>query len=74
MKKYIDLGSIIIIVITFILFTLSVFTRGITHDIFLESAVFIISLKLILMMHKNNLNEKIIIKRLNDIEAQIQNK
>jgi hypothetical protein len=38
-KKHFDLGSLIIIGVTFILFVLALFTKGFTHDILLEAAV-----------------------------------
>ncbi len=53
MKGYIDLGSIIIIVITFVLFDIALFTKGFTHDVLLEAGVFLVSVKLIMMAFKN---------------------
>ncbi len=53
MKSYIDAGSIIIIVITFVLFGIALFTKGFTHDILLEVGVFLVSVKLIMMAFKN---------------------
>ncbi len=53
MKRYIDAGSIIIIVITFVLFGFALFTKGFTHDVLLEGGVFLVSVKLIMMAFKN---------------------
>ena len=53
MKRYIDAGSIIIIVITFVLFGMALFTKGFTHDMLLEGGVFLVSVKLIMMAFKN---------------------
>lgn len=53
MKGRIDLGSIIVIVITFILFDIALFTKGFTHDLLLEAGVFLVSVKLIMMAYKN---------------------
>jgi hypothetical protein len=53
MKEYIDAWSIIIIVITFVLFCIALFTKGLTHDILLEAGVFLVSVKLIMMAFKN---------------------
>lgn len=53
MKGRIDLGSIIIIVITFVLFGIALFTKGFTHDLLLEAGVFLVSVKLIMMAYKN---------------------
>jgi len=38
----------LVIVITFSLFALALFTKGLTHDILLESAIFLVSVKIIL--------------------------
>ena len=53
MKSYLDAGSIIIIVITFVLFSIALFTKGFTHDMLLEVGVFLVSVKLIMMAFKN---------------------
>jgi len=53
MKSYLDAGSIIIIVITFVLFGIALFTKGFTHDLLLEVGVFLVSVKLIMMAFKN---------------------
>lgn len=52
MRKHLDLGSIVIIAITFLLFALALFTQGITHDILLEAGVLLVSVKLIMMAYK----------------------
>jgi hypothetical protein len=31
------------------------FTKGLTHDLFLEAGMFLVSVKIIIMAHKNNL-------------------
>ncbi len=38
--KHFDMGSIIVIAITFVLFTMALFFTGFTHDLFLEAGVF----------------------------------
>jgi hypothetical protein len=72
-KRHLDSGSIIVAVITLILFLAALVTKGITHDLFLESAVFLVSIKIILMAYRNsvaigNLNEKLdaIVKAIQD--------
>ena len=52
-KKHFDLGLLIVIGVTFILFVSALFTKGFTHDILLEAAVFLVSVKLIIMAYKN---------------------
>jgi hypothetical protein len=50
-KRHFDLGSLVVIVTTFILFVSAVFTKGLTHDILLKAAVFLVSVKLIIMAY-----------------------
>jgi hypothetical protein len=52
MKKYFDTTSILVIVITFILFIAALFTKGFTQDLLLEAGVLLISVKLIMMAYK----------------------
>ena len=46
--------TIIIILITVGLFVAAILTKGLTHDIFLESGVLLISIKIILLSYRNN--------------------
>jgi len=57
MRKYFDMGSVIVI-ITFVLFVLALFTKGFPHDLFLEAAVFLVSVKLILIGYNNSVYVK----------------
>ena len=70
-KKYIDFGSFIIIVITFILFILALSTKGFTHDLLLETGVFLVSVKLILMAYKNRINSKKVLSDLQEIKEKL---
>ena len=54
MKNHVDIGSYVVIVITFILFAMALFFKGITHDLLLEAGVFLVSVKLVIMSYKNN--------------------
>lgn len=70
MNKYFDIGSITVIIITFSLFVIALFTKGLTHDLLLEAGVLLVSVKLIMMAYKNNIFYKEIIqelKKINDI-------
>jgi hypothetical protein len=76
-KRHFDPSSLVVIVVTFILFVSAVFTKGFTHDILLEAAVFLVSIKLIVMAYKNidatdSLHEKLdeIYKKVNAIESR----
>jgi len=67
MKKHIDLGSAIVVVITFLLFFFALFTKGLTHDILLESGVLLVSIKLIIISYKNSIQVKVVENKLNEI-------
>lgn len=54
LRKHFDPWSIVVIILTFVLFILALFIKGFTHELLLEAAVFLVSLKLILMSHKNS--------------------
>jgi hypothetical protein len=54
MNKYMDRGSLIVAVITLELFTAALFTKGISHDLFLETGVFLVSVKIIIMAYKSS--------------------
>ena len=75
-RRHFDPGSLAIIVITFVLFVSAVFTEGFTHDVLLEAAIFLVSVKLIIMAYKNidatdSLHKKLdaIHKKINAIES-----
>ncbi len=74
MKGYIDAGSIIIIVITFVLFCVALFTKGFTHDILLEAGVFLVSVKLIMMAFKNASHNRKLENELSEIKELLQQK
>lgn len=55
MKDFIkstDTPSLAVIAVTFVLFVVALFVKGLTHDILLEAAVFLVSVKLIMGDYK----------------------
>ena len=50
-----DPWSLVVILLTLVLFVLALFIKGLTHDLLLEAGVFLVSLKLIMMSYKNSL-------------------
>jgi hypothetical protein len=66
--KHVDLGSILIIIITFVLFALALLFTGFTHDILLEAGVFLVSVKLIIMAYKANMSSSKIELELKEIK------
>lgn len=57
-RKHFDLPSVLVIVITLLLFGLALVTGGLTHDLFLEAGVFLVSVKLILGSYRNRVVAK----------------
>lgn len=72
--KHFDLGSIIVIIITFLLFALALFVSGLTHDLLLEAGVFLVSVKLILMGYKLSKSTSKIEHELQEIKALLEKK
>ncbi|MBN2412360.1 hypothetical protein JXQ31_11765 [candidate division KSB1 bacterium] len=72
MREHFDIESLVVIVITCILFIVALFTKGFTHDLLLETGVFLVSVKLILMAYKNSVASKVILNELNDIKKELE--
>ena len=71
--KHFDMGSMIVIVITFVLFTMALFFTGFTHDMLLEAGVFLVSVKLIMMAYKASLSAENIHRELEEIKDLLKN-
>jgi hypothetical protein len=74
MGAYFDTGSLIVIIVTFVLFIVALFTKGFTHDILLEAGVFLVSAKLIMMGYKNSLYIKSVENELKEIKGMLKQK
>lgn len=74
MTKYIDAGTIIVIVITILLFTVALFVKGFTNELLLEAGVLLVSIKLIMMAYRNSINYKDVKRELNEIKQLIREK
>ncbi|RRS32621.1 MAG: hypothetical protein P794_00745 [Epsilonproteobacteria bacterium (ex Lamellibrachia satsuma)] len=72
--KHFDIGSIIVIVITFVFFAMALFFTGFTHDLLLEAGVFLVSIKLIIMAYKANVSSESIHRELKEIKDLLKNK
>lgn len=53
-KKYLGPGTMLVLVVTLVLFISALFVKGVTHDLLLEAAVFLVSVKLIVMTYRNS--------------------
>ena len=74
MIKYFDRGTIIVIIITVLLFTVALFVKGFTHNLLLEAGVLLVSIKLIMMTYRNSLNYSDLKKELNEIRRLLEEK
>ena len=74
MQKHFDTGSTFVIAITFILFTIALFTKGWTHDLLLEAGVLLVSIKLIMMTFKNGRNISYFKQELEEIKELLKEK
>lgn len=72
MGEHFDIGSIIVIAITFLLFAVALFAKGFTHDLLLEAGVLLVSIKLILMAYKSSVTTKTLLKELEDIKKALE--
>ena len=71
--KHFDMGSIIVIAITFVFFVMALFFTGVTHDLLLEAGVFLVSVKLIIMAYKASVSSKNIHRELEEIKKLLKN-
>lgn len=71
MKKLFDTGNVLVIILTFILFVVALFMKGITKDLLLEAGVLLISIKLIMFNYKQSLFDEEIIRRLDEIQKEL---
>lgn len=69
--KHFDIGSLLVILITFVLFTVALFFTGFTHDLLLEAGVFLVSVKLIIMAYKSSVSSQRIHKELEEIKSML---
>ena len=72
MKKHFDVGSAVVIAITFILFTVALFVKGVGHDLLLEAGVFLVSVKLIMMSYKTNVFAQHLDNELHEIKDTLK--
>jgi hypothetical protein len=67
-----DPWTLAVMIVTFILFVGSRSTKGFTHDLLLESGVFLISVKLMIMAYKNRISADEIQNQLHEIRMMIE--
>lgn len=67
-KNILTIGNVIVIAVTAILFVVAIFAKGFTHDLLIEAAVLLVSIKLIIMNQKNKLTEQKILDAINELK------
>ena len=66
--KFFDPWSVIVIVLTVVLFAAALFAKGFTQDLFIKAGVLLVSIKLILMAQENARSEENLERHLLRIE------
>lgn len=72
MSKHYDPWAIVVIALTLILFVAALFLKGFSHDVLLETGVFLVSVKLIMMSYKNSILAQHTEERLEQIYSLLQ--
>ena len=73
-RKYFDAGSLLIILITLVLFVIALFHKGFTQELLLEAGVFLVSVKLIIMSYKNTISSEIYVSLRKKIRELLKSK
>ena len=71
MQKHFDAPSVIVIIITLVLFVTALFVKGLTHDLLLEAGVFLVSVKLILIGYKISVINGKLLEELQEIKSRL---
>ena len=71
MKNSMTLTDKIVILVTLILFIVALFVKGLTKEILLEAGVLLVSIKLLLMNHKNAVANEKTSEKLDQIMQQL---
>ncbi len=69
-RENIDTPTLVVIIITLVLFVLALFATGFTHDLLLETAVFLVSVKLILLGYRSAAQAHSVEKKLDRIYSE----
>ena len=63
-------ASILVIILTFVLFVIALFAKGLTQDMLLEAGVFLVSVKLIITSSQNAIVAEAVRAKLDEILAK----
>jgi hypothetical protein len=71
MRRHLDSGTLITLLITLVLFIVALFAKGLSHDLLLEAGVFLVSVKLVLAAYKSSVANAAILDRLAEMERTL---
>ena len=71
-SSFLDPLSLTVIVLTLVLFVIALFVKGFSHELLQECGVFLVSVKLIMMSHKNGVSTQRVEARLAKIQNLLQ--
>lgn len=71
MKNNFNLGNVLVIGITIIVFAIALVVKGFTHDLLLEVGVLLVSIKIIMMNNKISMTNQVIIDKMNEMKKAI---
>ena len=60
--------------ITFVLFVAALFAKGLSHDLFLEAGIFLVSVKIILMNYRNTVAVTALHEKMDKVLAALAEK
>jgi hypothetical protein len=72
--KHHDPWALAVIALTLVLFVIALFIKGFTHDVLLETGIFLVSLKLIMMGRKQGERAEALQERLERIQDLLEAK
>ena len=67
-----DSSSLVVSLVTLLLFVAALFSKGFTHDLFLEAGIFLVSVKIILMAYRNSVSVKEMKEKLDTILVAVK--
>lgn len=66
--RHLEPGTLATIILTLVLFIVALFLKGLTHDMLLEAAVFLVSVKLMLLSYHTSVSTDSIQNKLDQIQ------
>jgi hypothetical protein len=71
MRRHMDLGTLLTIGITLVLFAVALVVKGLTHDLLLEAGVFLVSVKLVIATYKSSVGTETLLVRIDQLGSAI---